>query len=320
MNNNDNTSANTHITGVILAGGQGRRMGGEDKGLIELKGRPLVEYLLNNLALQTRTVIINANRNQDHYQRYGVPVIEDQLGNYQGPLAGFAAALQHVDTDWIMTVPCDGPVIVPDMAQRLLGALDKEGAEMAVAYDGQRMQPVHALIPVKLLPSLQAFLAEGGRKIDIWYAQHKVALADFSDVADMFRNINTPEQKLAMEKSSATPPVVGICAYSGTGKTTLMTQLIPLLKQEGLLLTVIKHAHHSIELDKPGKDSYRFREAGADQVILAASTRIAVMQECHTQKEPTLKEALKFVNTDCADLILVEGSGGRFQTRKLPEN
>ena len=204
-------------------------------------------------------------------------------------------------------MPCDAPTIAPDMAQRLLRALIKDDAELAVAHDGQRLQPVHALIPLRLLPSLQAFMADGGRKIDIWYAQHKTALADFSDVADMFKNINTPEQKLAMEKSPDTPPIVGICAYSGTGKTTLMTQLIPLLKKEGLLLTVIKHGHHSIELDKPGKDSFRFREAGADQVILAASTRTAVMQECHTQKEPSLQETLKFVNTDCADLILVEG-------------
>lgn len=193
------------------------------------------------------------------------------------------------------------------MAQRLLNALKRDGAELAVAHDGQRLQPVHALIPVRLLPSLQAFMADGGRKIDLWYAEHKVALADFSDVAEMFRNINTPEQKLAMEKAPDTPPIVGICAYSGTGKTTLLTQLIPLLKAEGLLLTVIKHGHHSIELDTPGKDSYRFREAGADQVILAASTRTAIMQECHTQKEPSLQDTLKFVNTDCADLILVEG-------------
>jgi molybdopterin molybdotransferase len=296
-----------NITGVILAGGQGRRMGGKDKGLMEFNGRPLVEYLLESLRPQTGQLLINANRNHDRYQNYGVPVAEDQVGNYQGPLAGFSTAMQHVSTDWIMTVPCDGPVVSADMAQRLADALQREGADIAVAHDGQRLQPVHALIPVRLLPGLQAFMAGGGRKIDIWYAQHKVALADFADIADMFRNINTPEQKLALEKRPGTPPIVGICAYSGTGKTTLLTQLIPLLKQEGLLLTVIKHGHHSIELDKPGKDSYRFREAGADQVILSASTRTAVMQECHTQKEPSLQEALKFVNTDCAELILVEG-------------
>lgn len=97
-----------NITGVILAGGQGRRMGGEDKGLMVLNGRPLVEYLLDSLRPQSSTLLINANRNHHRYQRYGFPVIEDQVGNYQGPLAGFSTALQHADTDWIMTVPCDG--------------------------------------------------------------------------------------------------------------------------------------------------------------------------------------------------------------------
>lgn len=307
VNHPPTTLESNNITGVILAGGQGRRMGGQDKGLMELNGRPLVEYLLDSLRLQTGQILINANRNHDRYQQYEVPVVEDQVGNYQGPLAGFSTAMQHANTDWIMTVPCDAPVIAADMAQRLMDAVQRDGADLAVAHDGQRLQPVHALIPLHLLESLQAFMAKGGRKIDIWYAQHKMALADFSDVADMFRNINTPEQKLAMEKSPDTPPIVGICAYSGTGKTTLLAQLIPLLKQEGLRLTVIKHGHHNLELDKPGKDSFRFREAGADQVILAASTRVAVMQECHTQKEPSLQETLKFVNTDCADLILVEG-------------
>ncbi len=102
-------------------------------------------------------------------------------------------------------------------------------------------------------------------------------------------------------------PIIGICAYSGTGKTTLLTQLIPMLKDEGLKLAVIKHGHHKIELDQPGKDSFKFREAGADQVILAASTRLAIMQECSDQQEPSLQDALKLVNPDCADLILVEG-------------
>ncbi len=102
-------------------------------------------------------------------------------------------------------------------------------------------------------------------------------------------------------------PIIGICAYSGTGKTTLLTRLIPLLKAEGLRLTVIKHGHHALELDQPGKDSYKFRAAGADQVVLVSSKRAAIMQECHTQQEPSLQESLKFVNRDCADLILVEG-------------
>lgn len=195
--------AHPRITGVILAGGQGSRMGGLDKGLLELHGRPLVEYLLEALQPQVDTIFINANRNQERYQQYQYPVISDRLAGYQGPLAGFAAAMQLANTDYVLTVPCDGPEIAPDAVERLLAALQSEQAELAVAHDGERLQPVHALIPVSLLPSLQDFLAKGDRKIDRWYTQHRMAQADFGDCRRMFRNMNTPEQKMALEAESA---------------------------------------------------------------------------------------------------------------------
>ncbi|QQZ28980.1 bifunctional molybdopterin-guanine dinucleotide biosynthesis adaptor protein MobB/molybdopterin molybdotransferase MoeA [Thiothrix subterranea] len=317
------------ITGVILAGGRGSRMGGQDKGLLELHGRPLVEYLLEALQPQVDAILINANRNQARYQQYHYPVISDDLSDYQGPLAGFAAAMQAAQTDYILTIPCDAPELAADTAARLLAALQREQAEIAVAHDGERLQPVHALLPVSLLPSLQAFLANGDRKIDLWYAQHRMASVDFSDCRRMFRNINTPQQQAELEQSSSSPdkgakrrveaagrlggvssngfPVIGVCAWSGTGKTTLLTELIPRLKAAGLSLTVIKHGHHNLELDTPGKDSYRFREAGADQVVLASRKRMAMMQECKTQREPELVDVLRLVNRDCADLVLVEG-------------
>lgn len=299
------------ITGVILAGGQGSRMGGQDKGLLAFQGRPLVEHVLAALQPQVESILISANRNQEHYQRYQHPVISDTLGGFQGPLAGFSAAMQAATTPYILTVPCDAPEIAPDMAARLWAALQRDSAELAVAYDGERLQPVHALIAVKLLPSLQAFLANGDRKIDLWYAQHRTAIVDFSDCRQIFRNINTPQQQAALEKESKRSAdnlaVLGVCAWSGTGKTTLLTALIPRLKAAGLRVTVIKHGHHQIELDSPGKDTYRFREAGADQVVLASRKRVAIMQECKTQRDPELTDVLRFVNPDCADLVLVEG-------------
>ncbi len=302
------------ITGVILAGGRGSRMGGQDKGLLEWHGRPLVAYLLEALQPQVDAILINANRNQARYQQYQHPVISDELSDYQGPLAGFAAAMQAAQTDYILTIPCDAPELATDTAARLLTALQAEQAEIAVAHDGERLQPVHALIPVSLLPSLQAFLAKGDRKIDLWYAQHRMASVDFSDCRRMFRNINTPQQQAELEQQitpvipvTANPPVIGVCAWSGSGKTTLLTEVIPRLKTAGLNLTVIKHGHHQIELDSPGKDTYRFREAGADQVLLASRKRIAIMQECKTQREPELVDVLRFINRDCADLVLVEG-------------
>lgn len=179
------------ITGVILAGGKGRRMGGLDKGLVELDGRPLIAHVIDRLRPQVSALLINANRNTEEYRRFGFLVTEDELEDYQGPLAGFAAALRSADTDYILTVPCDGPFFPENLAKRLLSALKDNKAELAVAHDGERMQPVYALIPRALLPSLTGFLNRGERKIDRWYALHKTALADFSDTPNSFFNINS---------------------------------------------------------------------------------------------------------------------------------
>ncbi len=179
------------ITGVILAGGKARRLNGRDKGLEPFSGRPLVEWVVAALAPQVGGLLINANRNQETYGRLGYPVIADRLDDFQGPLAGFASAMAAANTPWILTVPCDGPFLAPDLAARLVAALAQDDAELAVASDGRRMQPVHALLPVALAPSLAAFLAEGERKIDRWYARHRVALADLSDRPESFANLNT---------------------------------------------------------------------------------------------------------------------------------
>jgi molybdenum cofactor guanylyltransferase len=187
----------SNITAVILAGGRGSRMSGADKGLIELNGKPLVAHILEQISPQVGSVLINANRNQEIYQQYSYPVIHDELADYQGPLAGFASGMQHARTSHILTLPCDGPEVAADMVQRMISALKQDNAELAVAHDGTRLQPVHALLPVSLLQSLQAFLDNGDRKIDLWYLQHKMALVDFSDTEQMFRNINTPEDRQA---------------------------------------------------------------------------------------------------------------------------
>ena len=179
------------ITGVILAGGQARRMGGRDKGLVVFRGRRLVEWVIAALGPQVAYLTINANRNRQAYESFGYPVVNDRIDGFQGPLAGFASAMAAVATPWIVTVPCDGPFLAPDLVERLCGALLRDGAEVAVASDGQRMQPVYALLPVALAPSLHAFLAAGERKIDLWYGRHRVALADLSDRPESFANINS---------------------------------------------------------------------------------------------------------------------------------
>ncbi len=183
------------VTGVVLAGGRGRRMGGHDKGLVELAGRPLIDYVLEGLRPQVDSLLINVNRNHERYAACGERLVDDTLTGYQGPLAGFAAAMAAAETPWILTVPCDGPLLPKDLLSRLAHAVDRDDAELAVAHDGDRLQPVYALLPVSLYPSLSAFLDAGERKIDLWYAHHRMAKADYSDCKEAFRNINTPEQR-----------------------------------------------------------------------------------------------------------------------------
>lgn len=181
------------ITGVILAGGRARRMGGTDKGLHALAGRPMIEYVIDALRPQVNALLINANRNRDAYARYGYPVIADETGDFPGPLAGMAAAMAQAPSDSILTVPCDGPWLPADLARRLAQTRAEAGVPICMAHDGERGQPVFALLDCALLLSLRAYLAEGGRKIDRWYAQCGVAVADFSDCPEVFINVNTPE-------------------------------------------------------------------------------------------------------------------------------
>lgn len=190
------------ITGVILAGGKGRRLGGQDKGWATLNGRPLVQHVIDGLAPQVQRLLINANRNQDSYRALGFEVVDDPIADYAGPLAGFAAAMAAAGDDLILSVPCDAPRVAPHLAERLHAALQRQGAEIAVAHDGERLQPVHALIDSRLLPDLRRFLDEGGRKIDSWYAHHHYISVDFRDQRQSFDNINDPEQHAAFERET----------------------------------------------------------------------------------------------------------------------
>jgi molybdenum cofactor guanylyltransferase len=183
---------NTDITVVILAGGKGRRMGGKDKGLVNYQSQPLIAHVLEAISKQAAKIVINANRNRDAYAVYGYPVVEDSLSDFQGPLAGFLACMASVSSDYILTMPCDGPLIAPDYLQRMLQAMQSTSCDIAIATDGERMQPVYALIPVELKDSLQKYLSAGDRKIDLWYKQHQIELVDFSDQKIMFTNINSP--------------------------------------------------------------------------------------------------------------------------------
>ncbi len=183
------------VTAVILAGGQGRRMGGQDKGLLDFGGRLMIEIIIEALENQRIDIVINANRNQSTYQSYGYPVISDDLKDFQGPLAGFASAMAAVKTKFILTLPCDSPMLADNFVERFIESHNREQAPVCVAHDGERLQPVYALIDTGLLDDLKRFLQIGERKIDRWYAQYSYASVDFSTATSMFENINTPEDR-----------------------------------------------------------------------------------------------------------------------------
>jgi len=188
-----NPVSKKNVTVIILAGGKGRRMGGQDKGLIAFKNDSLIKHIIDAISQQADNILINANRNIEKYAKYGYPVVEDSLSDFQGPLAGFMAAMSVAKTEYILTLPCDGPIIVENYLEKMIRGLNNAGREIAVASDGQRMQPVYALIPVNLQSSLHKFLSEGERKIDKWYQQHETSLVEFNPESGLFTNMNTLE-------------------------------------------------------------------------------------------------------------------------------
>ena len=201
--------ADTDITGVILAGGRGSRMGGVDKGLQNFNGMPLALHSLMRLSPQVGAAMINANRNLSAYESFGVPVWPDVISDYAGPLAGFLTALERCETPWLVTVPCDTPLFPQDLVMRLAKAAHEQDAEIAMAAareeDGQvRTQPVFCLLRTDLMESLVKFTHGGGRKIDAWTAQHKTVVVTFDAPHDdqrAFFNANTLAELHQLELS-----------------------------------------------------------------------------------------------------------------------
>jgi len=186
------------VTGLILAGGLARRMGGGDKGLRLFRGRPMVAHAIERLAPQVDALLINANQNRESYSALGYPVIADVIDGYAGPLAGLHAGLSACATPLLMTSPCDSPFLPLDLVTRLRAALEVAAAQLAMARSGGWNQPVFALCRREVLDSLSAFLGNGGRKVDAWYAELKVIEVEFPDDA-AFANINTPEDLERLE-------------------------------------------------------------------------------------------------------------------------
>lgn len=193
------------ITGLILAGGRGSRMGSVDKGLQPFRDAPMVLHAILRLAPQVGTLMINANQNLGPYESFGLPVWPDQLAGFAGPLAGLQTGLAHCETDYLVTAPCDSPFLPPDLVARLGDALVAQGAELAVAVteeDGRRQpHPVFCLVKASLQPHLTVYLQNGGRKIESWYRSLAFIEVLFPD-ATAFRNINTLEELRRLSPAS----------------------------------------------------------------------------------------------------------------------
>jgi len=190
------------ISAVVLAGGRGRRMQGEDKGLIDIAGQPLIRYVLDRIRPQVQHIVISANRNQSRYEKLGYPVISDTTTNFSGPLAGIACAMQQSNSDYLLVVPCDAPQLPDDLVQRLTMALrTTDGAKVAMCHDGKRLQPLFALLQTDLAPTLNEALNAGHCKAGRWLSEQPHAIAHYADNSSAFLNINTLQDKALFSAS-----------------------------------------------------------------------------------------------------------------------
>ena len=192
-------NSQTKVTGVILAGGLARRMNNQDKGLISFNGRPLVSYAIAAMAAVTDQLIINANRNIGQYQQFGWPVVADQTDSFDGPLAGVLTAMLHAENGVLLVAPCDSPLIKTDHLQKLLSVRAEKDADVAVAFDGERLHPVFLAVKTVLKTDLQGYLDSGQRKLESWLQLQKMVKADFSDDLQLFINLNTMVQLAELE-------------------------------------------------------------------------------------------------------------------------
>lgn len=188
------------VGAVVLAGGLARRMGGQDKGLITLAGKPMISYTTRTLAPWVDALVINANRNQAAYEQLGLPVIADRREGHLGPLSGLSSALHAMDTDYLFMCPCDSPFIQGELFAALMSRCVSDDSDVAVPHDGQRLQPVFCLVHRRVEDSLNAFLDAGERKIDRWFEQLAMSVVPAEQYARSFLNINTEEERLAAER------------------------------------------------------------------------------------------------------------------------
>lgn len=186
------------VSGVVLAGGMGRRMQQQDKGLVLFNDQPLVSYAIAAMAPLVDELLISANRNQERYRQFGYPVVSDNSDSFDGPLAGILSAMRVASHPVLLIMPCDSPLVDSRHLQRLLDQFDTQ-TEIAAAFDGQRLHPVFAVIRTELQHDLQTYLQRGERRLQHWFGNHRLVKVDFSDTPQVFVNINTLEHLRQLE-------------------------------------------------------------------------------------------------------------------------
>lgn len=182
------------VSAIILAGGRGQRFGERDKGWIEWRGKPFIHHVIERLQPQADQLIVSCNRNLAAYRALGLPCVADRIPGYAGPLAGIAAGLSYAINDLALTVPCDAPLVTPDLAARLQASLHANGAELCYAWDGERDQYLFALMKTSLKASIERYLEAGRHSVRGWFATINAQRVDFSDAGGTFANINTPQE------------------------------------------------------------------------------------------------------------------------------
>ncbi len=187
------------ISAIILAGGLATRKNGADKGLVLLHKKPLVQHVINRLTKQVDEILINANREIAKYQIFDYSVLQDEVEDFLGPLAGFSLGLRHAKHDYLLTIPCDSPLLPLDLATRLMAALVEHKVDVAVASSNDNAHPVFSLCKKSILPSLTAYLEQGERRVSTWQKSQKYIEVDFSDCNEAFTNLNTIEDLAELE-------------------------------------------------------------------------------------------------------------------------
>lgn len=314
------------IGGVLLAGGLSRRMGGGDKALMPLAGRPLVQRVADRLAPQVDTLIVNANGDPARLAFLGLPVIPDETSDFPGPLAGVLAALhwfqrERPETEAVVSVAADAPFVPQDLVQRLAGALGAhDDARVAVTQSRGRRHHVIVLWRIEAAAEIATALARGDRRVEAMVDRLGAVAVPFPDLdisgvaVDPFLNINTPDDLAFAEdllrRAETAPFVVGVAGWKNSGKTTLVERLVAELLRRGFRVSTVKRSHHDISAETDGTDSARHRRAGARAVALVSPRRWAIIRAgediaWRNEAEAPLAEIVRELAP--TDIVIVEG-------------